>query len=211
MIWFAAERARPEAALPKAEALGCHIWVGETKGRHGHRSAVERPATTLCEVRWGVKFGWMISAMIREHRGSSGWPSGAIIRGHQGGHQGQSGVIRVAIRGHPGHSPIPKFCEVALNYLIRVDVDDLAERLRGRSTEVIRGHQRSSGVIRGHQRQSNDFAERLRGRHRNPSQSSTITCGKSTSRKRILYPQMSRCFSVCSRRCDGQSYCTIAT
>jgi hypothetical protein len=26
-----------------------------------------------------------------------------------------------------------------------------------------------------------------------------------------LYPQMSRCFSVCSRRCDGQSYCTIAT
>ena len=127
------------------------------------------------------------------------------------GHQGQSGVIRVAIRGHPGHSPIPKFCEVALNYLIRVDVDDLAERLRGKSTEAIRGHQRSSGVIRGHQRQSNDFAERLRGRHRNPSQSSTITCGKSTSRKRILYPQMSRCFSVCSRRCDGQSYCTIAT
>ena len=194
---------------------------------------MERPATTLCEVRWGVKFGWMISATlgsIRGHQGghqgqsevirvairgdnqrSSGWPSGAIIRIHQGGHQGQSGVIRVAIRGHPGHSPIPKFCEVALNYLIRVDVDDLAERLRGRSSEVIRGHQRSSGVIRGHQRQSNDFAERLRGRHRNPSQSSTITCGKSTSRKRILYPQMSRCFSVCSRRCDGQSYCTIAT
>ena len=181
-----------------------------------------------CEVRLDDQ------CHIREHQRSSGWPSGAIIRGHQGGHQGQSevirvairgddqdshqgghqgqsGVIRVAIRGHPGHSPIPKFCEVALNYLIRVDVDDLAERLRGRSSEVIRGHQRSSGVIRGHQRQSNDFAERLRGRLRNPSQSSTITCGKSTSRKRILYPQMSRCFSVCSRRCDGQSYCTIAT
>ena len=41
----------------------------------------------------------------------------------------------------PWQSPIPKFCEVALDDLIRVDVDDLAERLRRRQLGLIRGNQ----------------------------------------------------------------------
>jgi hypothetical protein len=36
-------------------------------------------------------------------------------------------AIRVPISVLPWQSPIPKFCEVALDDLIRVDVDDLAE------------------------------------------------------------------------------------
>ena len=167
------------------------------------------------------------------HWRSSGWQSGARSRWtiRVAIRMAIRAAIRVAIRVPisvlPWQSPIPKFCEVALDDLIRVDVDDLAERLRRRQLGLIRGNQEAissstkmilrsdcdEGKVRT--RQPKEIRRRSIGDsseiRRTPSQSSPFTCGKSTSRNRILYPQMSRCFSVCSRRCDGQSYCTIAT